>query len=312
MRPKLLTFFSLLTLALGLIVPATNSFSDSLVSSDRVDLFSTPSLPSGENLNDFYLKNNFNSAYREIIPLAEKGNTYYAILGSLEVNPSFYGGIQVTDKGEKYAIFSVWDVGSDNCSNCSDPNRKVGQVSLIKKGPKSIVDSFGGEGTGKHVLVKNFNWQVGKKVSMLVKTYKYRSGIAYSAAIQIQGEPWLFLGSFYAPQKNLKPMPCNYGFVEDWTGEPKLIKRKVEFFPVLITNSKLKTSSCNKFDINISNVNPKELLLHQIVTKSGGAILVTSGISPQKQSMNHYLINLRTNKLNSNLGSGLKIIALNS
>ena len=78
-------------------------------------------------------------------------STYFCVVG---FTPGGYAGIQEISPGNKVAIFSFWNDGSDS-------------VSLIEQGAGVTVSTFGGEGTGLKSM-KNFDWEVETDVTFTV------------------------------------------------------------------------------------------------------------------------------------------------
>ena len=80
--------------------------------------------------------------------------TYFCVVGW---GPAGYSGIQEVEEDRKVAIFSMWN--SDSGEH---------RVELLRAGEGTVVDNFGGEGTGLKTM-KDLDWQLGEKITFVVR-----------------------------------------------------------------------------------------------------------------------------------------------
>ena len=95
-------------------------------------------------------------------------STYFCVVGW---GPAGYSGIQEVGEDRRVAIFSMWNTG------CGDH-----RVELLRAGEGTVVDNFGGEGTGLKTM-KDLDWQLGEKTTFVVSTaiFQYSMSIHFQA-----------------------------------------------------------------------------------------------------------------------------------
>jgi len=152
-------------------------------------------------------------------------STYFCVVG---FTPGGYAGIQEISPGNKVAIFSFWNDGSDS-------------VSLIEQGAGVTVSTFGGEGTGLKSM-KDFDWEVetdvtftvvgrnvgpapsgsGKNIWRVACFYMYKNS-----------GTWNFMAEYERTGADPVGTGGFYSFVEDWDrsngAEGNLIQRRATF-----------------------------------------------------------------------------------
>jgi len=135
--------------------------------------------------------------------------TYYESLGFYRG----YMGIQTNGPHERRVLFSVWD------SKDAEKDKSIQQsdyVSLVAKGPETVTNSFGGEGTGGQSYNPKANWQTGKPVHFLMNVLPDKNGsVVISAWYQIDKAPWVYVASWRAPKEN-RYFDGYYSFIENY------------------------------------------------------------------------------------------------
>lgn len=135
--------------------------------------------------------------------------TYYESLGFYRG----YMGIQTNSDKERRVLFSVWD------SKDAEKDKSIQQsdlVTLVAKGPGTVTNNFGGEGTGGQSYNPNANWQTGKPVHFLMNVLPDSNGsVVISAWYQIDTKPWVYVASWRAP-KEKRYFDGYYSFIENY------------------------------------------------------------------------------------------------
>jgi len=122
-----------------------------------------------------------------------------------------YFGIQETNQGKKWFLFSIWD------SNSHDKNAQIEdkRVKVIHQDPKTRAQRFGGEGSGGQSFY-DYDWKVGERVKFCLKIEDKEGRRHYSAYIYLSQEKrWVHMLTFasIAPQPHLSRF---HSFVEDF------------------------------------------------------------------------------------------------
>jgi hypothetical protein len=277
---------------------------------DRIDIWSAPdsSLTNGLTINSFYKTKQYRYVFREIIPTEVGGNTYFAILGANHGKefPTFYGGIQQSKDGNRYAIFSAWDVGSDTqCGNCKEGTAPEDQkVSVWAKGTRTVTRPFGYEGTGMNSMINGFNWELGVKVGMLVSVEPAGSGSLISAAFKNGSEPWEFMTSFYVPSRFDMGMPGNYSFLEDWTGGDENVPRSYRVGPCYLEDEDGNGDFFINADVYASNISGTKIPNKHTVAVDGAWLDVHSGIGVQPQFLSGRSLQMKTPTVSPDISEG--------
>lgn len=112
-----------------------------------------------------------------------------------------YLGLQ--DRTPKWVIFSVWDTD-------------LGKAELVKKGPKTKVDGFDGEGTGGKSWIE-FDWELHVRYSACVKARPGPSGTTiYSGYFLHPEDGWVLIAEFKVKHKDGASIKNLGSFTEDW------------------------------------------------------------------------------------------------
>jgi hypothetical protein len=286
-------------------VNPSSAADDQSMRADYVATFFDPDfpLPDGLSLADFYKKKNYIYVYREIVPKEVGGFTYFDILGSNgDGYPNFYGGIQYFADGSyggKAAIFSVWDTQkNNNCVNCSRESEKVSeanQVTVWKKGGRTIVRPFGNEGTGLNSMIHGFNWKLGEKVAMLASIEPTKNGSLISAAIKTDSIPWELITSFYVPAKFPNGMPGNYSFLEDFENpgvKNNTISRSYLVGPSVLEASDGTKSIFTNLYVGVHNTSGQKPVRH-IIEVQDSWLFVKIGVQPNASARENYRLSLK-------------------
>ena len=135
--------------------------------------------------------------------------TYYESLGFYRG----YMGIQTNSVHERRVLFSVWD------SKDAEKDKSIEKsdyVTLVAKGPETVTNSFGGEGTGGQSYNPNANWETGKPVHFLMNVLPDANGsVVISAWYQIDTKPWVYVASWRAPKEH-RYFDGYYSFIENY------------------------------------------------------------------------------------------------
>lgn len=141
--------------------------------------------------------------------------TYYMSLGFYRG----YMGIQTNSEQERRVLFSVWDSKDAE----KDKNiQKSDLVTLVAKGPHTVTNNFGGEGTGGQSYDPQANWQTGKPVHFLMNVLPDSNGsVVISAWYQIDTKPWVYVASWRTPKEKryfdgFYSFIENYGYTNGW------------------------------------------------------------------------------------------------
>ena len=127
-----------------------------------------------------------------------------------------YFGIQETNHGKKWFLFSIWDSKSHD----KNAQLKDKQVQIIHQDPKTRAQRFGGEGSGGQSFY-DYNWKVGEKVKFALKIEDKGERRHYSSYIYLSHEKrWVHMLTFasIAPQAHLSRF---HSFVEDFKRDYK-------------------------------------------------------------------------------------------
>lgn len=122
-----------------------------------------------------------------------------------------YFGIQETNQGKKWFLFSIWDSSSHD----KNAQLKDKQVKVIHQDPKTRAQRFGGEGSGGQSFY-DYDWKVGERVKFCLKIEDKDGRRHYSAYIYLSQEKrWVHMLTFasIAPQPHLSRF---HSFVEDF------------------------------------------------------------------------------------------------
>ena len=155
--------------------------------------------------------------YSEI--LVPKGGdplaTYYEALGFYRG----YMGIQTKSEHERRVLFSVWD------SKDAEKDKSIQKsdlVTLVAKGPETVTNNFGGEGTGGQSYNPKANWKTGQPVHFLMNVLPDNNGsVVISAWYQLGTAPWVYVASWRAPKEHryfdgFYAFIENYGYTNGW------------------------------------------------------------------------------------------------
>lgn len=157
----------------------------------------------------------YNWLYEDVVvPVgADPFHTFYMAIGFYRG----YLGMQTNSESERRVLFSVWD------SKDAENDKTIGHddfVSLVDKGGATIVNSFGGEGTGGQSYVPTADWKTGKRVSFIMNVLPQgNNSVVLSAWYKLEGEPeWNYIASWRAPKEHrdfngFHSFLENYGFV---------------------------------------------------------------------------------------------------
>ncbi len=122
-----------------------------------------------------------------------------------------YFGIQETNQGKKWFLFSIWDSNSHN-KNAQIADKRV---KVIHQDPKTRAQRFGGEGSGGQSFY-DYDWKVGERIKFCLKIEDKDDRRHYSAFIYLSQEKrWAHMLTFasIAPQPHLSRF---HSFVEDF------------------------------------------------------------------------------------------------
>ena len=295
-----------LTIVLTFCLQSSPSHSNEIpLRADRLDIFFDPDFPIAESsLLAHYEKKKYVWAYREIIPLQVGGFTYFAILGSNgDEYPNYYGGIQFFKDGSygggKASIFSAWDPKKLWCTFCSRESENVSkdsQVGLWAKGDRTVVRTFGNEGTGLNSMIHGYPWKLGEKVSMLASIEPAGTGSLITAAIRLGDSPWELMTSFYVPARYSSGMNGNYSFLEDFEAPGNSndsVPRTYLVGPTYLEDEKGNgTYFTNVFVVASNTETPNTVPVRHKLTVEGSWLRVESGIQPQVNTRSTYRLTL--------------------
>ena len=122
-----------------------------------------------------------------------------------------YFGIQETNQGKKWFLFSIWD------SKSHDKNSQLAEKRVIAehKAPKTRAQRFGHEGSGGQSFY-DYDWKVGEKIKFVLKIEDHGERRHYKSYFYHNIEKrWVHMLTFssIAPQKHLSRF---HSFVEDF------------------------------------------------------------------------------------------------
>jgi hypothetical protein len=151
----------------------------------------------------------------ELRPTVSATYTYYNALGWT----GGYTGLQMTDKGPGF-IFSIWDPpGTESAS----------AIRSIYSLPGSVVDRFGGEGTGVHYLDTNAKWSLNHWYRFVVRCWGAGPVTYFSLWTQDEETSlWSHHVTLEAPESSFRFDSWLYSFLEDWSGTGG-VERRVEY-----------------------------------------------------------------------------------
>jgi len=160
----------------------------------------------------------------EIRPTISATYTYYNALGWT----GGYTGLQMTDKGPGF-IFSIWD-----------PPGTEGAPSIrsIYSLPGSVVNRFGGEGTGLHYLDTSAKWTLNHWYRFVARCWG--TGNVTDFALWTQDEEtgaWTHHVTLEAPESSFRFDSWLYSFLEDWYGSGDALRRAEYRWPKVHTLS---------------------------------------------------------------------------
>jgi len=151
----------------------------------------------------------------ELRPTISATYTYYNALGWT----GGYTGLQMTDKGPGF-IFSIWDPPGTETTPA---------IRSIYSLPGSVVDRFGGEGTGVHYLDTHTQWTPNHWYRFVVRAWG--TGPVTYFALWTQDENvnlWRHHVTLEAPESSSRFDSWLYSFLEDYLGTGS-VKRRVEY-----------------------------------------------------------------------------------
>jgi len=162
--------------------------------------------------------------YEEIL-VPEGGDplaSYYMSLGFYRG----YMGIQTNASTERRVLFSVWD--SKDAEN-DKTTTKEDFVTLVDKGEETIVNKFGGEGTGGQSYVKA-GWKTGEPVKFLMNVQPQSNhSVVISAWYQLKDQDWKYVASWRAP-KEQKLFDGFYSFIENYGYTNGQMRREAYYY----------------------------------------------------------------------------------
>ena len=147
--------------------------------------------------------------------------TYYETLGWNQGGEAGgYTGIQSHPKGNVF-IFSIWD-----------PIAVKGvPITAAFAQPNSIVENFGGEGTGLHYLNFNTPWTMNKPVTFAVRSWQYKQHTFFGMWARDSATGfWTHHTTFDFPVPNVSFAYGATSFLENWSGQETDKFRRAEFF----------------------------------------------------------------------------------
>jgi hypothetical protein len=128
-----------------------------------------------------------------------------------------YFGIQELRKGEKIAIFSVWDPTKGDDPKSVPEDRRV---EVLKNDPDAKIGRFGGEGTGAQCKYP-YAWKTGETCRFLVQATVEDQKTTYAASFwRSDTKEWKNLAVFRALTRG-SPLKGYYSFVEDFRRDGK-------------------------------------------------------------------------------------------
>lgn len=159
-----------------------------------------------------YTKSVDDPSYAYIDLNVEKSSpgTYFCALGF----HMGYLGMQELVDGKKVVIFSVWEPENGQVAKNIPENMRV---KLIRKGEGVRTARFGGEGTGSQSFF-DYDWQVGEKVSFLVKSIRVNDTTTRYTGYFFNNHTknWQLMTEFQTLAKGKQLGNGIYSFVEDF------------------------------------------------------------------------------------------------
>ncbi|MBI3857749.1 MAG: DUF3472 domain-containing protein [Planctomycetes bacterium] len=128
-----------------------------------------------------------------------------------------YFGIQELAKGDKIALFSVWDPSKGDDAKAVPAEKRV---EVLHQHADAKIGRFGGEGTGAQCKFP-VAWKTGETCRFLVRAAVEGEKTSYSAYFRRGDAPeWTHLATFRAITKGA-PLKGLYSFVEDFRRDGK-------------------------------------------------------------------------------------------
>ena len=162
--------------------------------------------------------------YGEI--LVPEGNdplyTYYMSLGFYRG----YLGIQTNSETERRVLFSVWD---SKDAEQDDTMTSDDFVSLVDKGDRTTVNSFGGEGTGGQSYVKDAAWITGEPVKFLMNVRPMTNNSVVLSAWYKTDADWVYVASWRAP-KEQRYFDGYHSFLENYGYSNGNLRREAYYY----------------------------------------------------------------------------------
>jgi hypothetical protein len=152
--------------------------------------------------------------YNELTVEKSAPGSYFMACG---FNHGYFGMQELTGKGEKVVLFSVWDSGTqDDPSSVAREKR----VEVLHEAPDVRVQRFGGEGTGAQCFYK-YVWEIDESCRFLVHASTNGNKTAYSAWFYLNDQnTWKHLATFRTITGG-EPLKGYYSFVEDFRRDGK-------------------------------------------------------------------------------------------
>ena len=128
---------------------------------------------------------------------------------------------------ERWILFSVWSPqDTENPDKVTEENK----VKLVKKGNNVEIGDFGGEGSGKHAMLK-YAWKTGSTIKFLVRgvpDQKDKTHTIYTAWYALESGVWQLMASFSRP-KSGHYLNGFYSFLEDYEQDSGYQTRKAQY-----------------------------------------------------------------------------------
>lgn len=135
--------------------------------------------------------------------------TYYEALG-WGGRAAGYGGIQAHPKAHNY-IFSIWDHKSH-----------AAPITAVHRGPGTLTENFGGEGTGLKSWNFELGWETGVWYTLVTRCWAVGDHTFYGYWVRSgKSEHWTHMVTMDVAAKEAWFQGGNDSFIEDWleTGE---------------------------------------------------------------------------------------------
>lgn len=184
--------------------------------------------------------------YNEVtVPTAAQNptGTFYMAIG---FNGGYFG-IQNNSATRRTVLFSVWSpYSSDNPNQIPVEDR----VTLNRKGPNTVSNDFGGEGSGGQSHIQ-FNWQEGTTYKFLVKGAPDGNGSTDFTAWFYAPEvgTWSLVASWKRPKTN-GYLQGFHSFLEGFDPATGHLTRKVEFKNQWVYNGQWNAMTTGTFSVD--------------------------------------------------------------